>query len=137
MDGTHGRGLQVCFALVLLAVSGCGAARLTTTPTPTPARTSAPATPMSTPTISPGVVSVAPRCGQYDDYQSASMAFYALSVFVDRLLEADPGNRELRAETMARFELTVRRVQGGQPVVAEDAVEELALFWVASDGCMR
>lgn len=65
------------------------------------------------------------------------MAFYALSAFIDRLLEADPGNHELRAEAMARFELTVRRAQAGEAVVTEDAVEELALFWVASDGCMR
>ena len=67
------------------------------------------------------------------------MAFYALSAFVQSGLDAATEDTEGESlqSAMARFEQTVRRVLAGESVTPTDPVEELAIFWVVSDGCMR
>ena len=67
------------------------------------------------------------------------MAFYALSAFVQSGLDAatEDAKGESLGSAMARFEQTVRRVLAGESVTPIDPVEELAIFWVVSDGCMR
>ena len=80
-----------------------------------------------------------PACVEYDDYQSAAMAFYSLSAIVQSGL--DSASEELSAESLdsavARFEATVRLALAGEAVADPDPIEALALFWVSSDGCMR
>jgi len=133
---------RLLFAAALLAgvALACGRVNLLATPTASPSGV-APAQVVSTPTPTPFTLRFFddPPCVQYDEYQSSSLAFYSLAAFVQTGIDrasADAPAEGLAAAT-ARFEATIRRALAGEAVVASDAVEELALFWVASDGCMR
>ena len=133
---------RLLFAAALLAgvALACGRVSLLATPTASPSA-AAPGQVVSTPTPTPFTLRFFddPPCVQYDEYQSSSLAFYSLAAFVQTGIDrasADAPAEGLAAAT-ARFEATIRRALAGEAVVASDAVEELALFWVASDGCMR
>lgn len=135
---------RLLFAAALLAgvALACGRVNLLATPTASPSG-AAPAQVVSTPSPTPTPFTLRffddPPCVQYDEYQSSSLAFYSLAAFVQTGIDrasADAPAEGLAAAT-ARFEATIRRALAGEAVVASDAVEELALFWVASDGCMR
>ena len=135
---------RLLFAAGLLAgvALACGRVSLLATPTASPSA-AAPAQVVSTPSPTPTPFALRffddPPCVQYDEYQSSSLAFYSLAAFVQTGIDrasADAPAEGLAAAT-ARFEATIRRALAGEAVVATDAVEELALFWVASEGCMR
>lgn len=124
-------------SLLAIAFIGCRDVNLIATPSPTTAPV--PVVPTASVPAGAGLVFVDPACVEYDDYQSAAMAFYSLSAIVQDGL--DSASAELAGETLdsavARFEATVRLALKGETIAEPDPIEELALFWVASDGCMR
>lgn len=123
-------------ALVALSVASCGDIRLLATETPPP---SPPAPVAPAPPTSSGIRGGDPICGEYDDYQGASMAFYSLSAIVQQGLDTAPAGSEgeTLAEAAIRFANTIRAAAAGEAIQPSDPIEELALLWVASDGCMR
>ena len=123
--------------VAITLIIACGQVNLLATETPTSGR--APPPPLATSSPAVGGRFASPPCVDYDDYQASAMAFYALSAFVQSGLDAATEDTEGESlqSAMARFEQTVRRVLAGESVTPTDPVEELAIFWVVSDGCMR
>lgn len=127
------RSIRTTIGLLALALVGCADVRLLATPT-------APAAPPSpVASTSAGLAFGDPACVEYDDYQSAAMAFYSLSAIVQDGLDSASGGvpAESLDAAVARFEVAVRLALAGETLTDPDPIEELALFWVASDGCMR
>ena len=110
--------------------------RLLTTETPRPAQLAVAAVPQP---LAGGLTFGDPICVEYDDYQSAAMAFYSLSAIVQDGLDsaAAESTPESGDSAVARFEQTVRCLVAGELVTAPNPIEELAMLWVASDGCMH
>lgn len=129
------RFLTIAGLALAALLTACADVRLIATPTTTPSPPTA--TAVAPPSL--GLVFPGPRCGQYDDYQGSAMAFYSLSAIVqDGLDSAAPeADGETLDSAVARFEVTVRRALAGEAVVPGDPIEQLALLWIASDGCMR
>lgn len=128
--------IAVAVAALAACTLGCGDVHLLATET----AVAASPTVVPTPAVATGRrFFEEPACREYDDYQSSSLAFYSLSAFVQTGIDSaeDGQPPESLEAAMRRFDRTVRRALANETVTPADAIEELALFWVATDGCMR